>query len=82
MEKNTFEMTKNILVAIIFRPPNTDSGVYIDVLNNFLKNVEIEDKLCYIIGYYNMNILNYDIHAQTTKFVDLLYINVFFPADK
>ena len=58
MEKNTFDMTKNILVAIIYRPPNIDCGVFIDVLNNFLENVKIEDKFCYIIGDYNMNILN------------------------
>ena len=40
MEKNSFDMTKNILVAITYRPPNTDSGVFIDVLNNFLENVK------------------------------------------
>ena len=39
----------------------------------------MEAKYCYITGDYNMNILNYDIHAQTTEFVDFFYSNGFFP---
>ena len=49
MVKITFDMTKNIHLAIIYRSPNTYSGVFIDVLSNFLENVKIEDKFCYII---------------------------------
>ena len=44
MEKNTFDTTKNIHLAIIYRSPNTYSGVFIDELSNFLENVKIEDK--------------------------------------
>ena len=43
------DMTRNIFVAIFERPLNPDSGVFIDVLNNFLENVKLGDKLCYIM---------------------------------
>ena len=43
MEKNTFDMTKSILIATSYRPPKTELGVFVDVLNNFLENIKIED---------------------------------------
>ena len=35
-----------------------------------------------MIGDYNINIMNYDIHPQTEDFVDLLYSYCFFSTDK
>ena len=79
IDRGDFDMSKNILVAVFYRPPNTDSKVFVEVLNNVLDVVKKEDKLCYMMGDYNINILNYDVHPQTAEFVDLLYSYCFFP---
>ena len=79
IDRRVFDMSRNVLVAVFYRPSNTDSRVFIEMLHNFLDIVKKEDKLCYIIGDYNINIMNYDIHPQTAEFVDLLYSYCFFP---
>ena len=79
IDRGAFDMSKNLLVAVLYRPPNTDSRVFVEVVNNFLDVVKKEDKLCLMKGDYNINILNYDVHPQTAEFVDLLYSYSFFP---
>ena len=64
IDRRVFDISRNILVAVFYRPPNTDSRVFIEMLNNFLDIVKKEDKLCNMIGDYNINIMNYDIHPK------------------
>ena len=43
-------------------------------LLSYLKN---ENKLCYLLGDYNINLLDYGKHQDTTDFVDILHANSF-----
>ena len=36
-----------------------------------------ENKYCYIMGDFNINLLNYETHQHTTDFVDQLHANSF-----
>ena len=60
-------------------PPNTDTRVFIDKLNGLLDSVKHENKLCYFLGNYDINILNYKTHRATADFVDILYSYAIFP---
>ena len=44
-----------------------------------LNCVNNERKIGYLMGDYNINILNYDSHSATAEFVDMLYSHVFLP---
>ena len=70
---------RNIIVCVIYRPPNTDTLVFIELFNDILDIIKREDKLCYILSDFNIYILNYDAHSATAQFMDTLYENAFFP---
>ena len=74
-----FRMEKNIIIGIIYRPPGTDLNKFSDLLANILDRIKKENKICYLIGDYNINLMNYDFHNATAEFADLLYANSFIP---
>ena len=68
-----------IIISVIYRPPNTDTRIFIDKLSELLDSVRHENKVCYFLGDYNINILNYETHRATADFVDILYSYAIFP---
>ena len=39
----------------------------------------MENKICYLLGDYNINILNYSSHVHTAQFVDMMSSSGFMP---
>ena len=72
VEKHVLKTSKNV-ISVIYRPPNTDVRIFIDKMNILLDTIMKEHKLCYLLGDYNLNILNYDTHDTTAEFIDILY---------
>ena len=62
-----------------YRSPNTDPRLFKDMLGVLLECVSKEKELCYSVGDFNINILNYDSHSATANFVDLHYVHSFLP---
>ena len=78
-DKQILNSDKNTIVGIIYRPPDTNIQTFIETLNDVLSKIKSERKLCYLIGDFNINLLNSDTHDQTSNFIDLLYSHSFFP---
>ena len=74
-----FKMEKNIILGIIYRPPGTDLNQFSDLFGNILEIVKKENQFCYLLGDYNINLLNFETHGPTSEFADLLYANSFIP---
>ena len=49
------------------------------MIGELLEKIKAENKFCYLMGDYNINLLNYESHDQTTTFRDMLYSYVFVP---
>ena len=79
VENKSFNMDKNMIVSVIYRPPNTETGVFVETINAFIEKIKPENKYCYLMGDYNINILNFATHSATADFVDSMYPNGFFP---
>ena len=62
-----------------YRPPGTVLNELSDLLANVLDRIKRENKICYLLGDYIINLLNYDSHNATAEFADLLYANSFIP---
>ena len=62
----------NVIIGVIYRPPNQDISSFNDKMSNIVNVVRRENKTCYIVGDYSINILNYESHAQTAQFVDVM----------
>ena len=48
-------------------------------LNKLLENISKEQKSIFLLGDFNVNLLNYNEHNQASKFLDSLASNSFIP---
>ena len=67
-----------LIIGVIYRPPNQDISSFNEKMSNIVNVVRMENKTCYLHGDYNINILNYESHAETAQFVDMMSSNGFF----
>ena len=70
---------KNILICCAYRHPNSDPETFKEYLQNILANPTITNKNVFILGDFNLNLLNYDSHTPTKKFVSLFLSQHFLP---
>ena len=73
IEKESFDKNRNIVVGVIYRPPGADLKLFNEDIDNLLNLLKNENKLCYLMGDYSINLLNYGKHIDTTEFVDILH---------
>ena len=64
---------KNIIVGVIYRSPNTDAELFNDRMLHLLHTIHQERKLCYLMGDYNLNLLNVGLHEPTNDFLNQMY---------
>jgi exonuclease III len=79
VSKNMFNTDRNIIVAVIYRAPNREINSFNETLNNVLNTIKNENKICYLLGDYNINLFNSDSHAHTSDFLDICFSNNFLP---
>ena len=73
IDKSVFGSERNMLVGVIYRPPNTDIKLFIDALKEILENVQSENKVLYLVRDYNIKLLNVDSHSLTADLNDTIY---------
>ena len=47
--------------------------------NESLDKISSENKICFLMGDFNVNLMNYQHHQLTGQFLDGMYSNMFFP---
>ena len=57
IDKLEFGSGRDLPIAVIYRPTNADVKRFIDVLKDVLEKVQLENKLLYLVGDYNINLL-------------------------
>ena len=67
---------KNVIVGIIYRPPDSN---FLSNLDLVLEKIAKENKLVFLMGDWNLNLINHHCHKATSDFLDLLYSRMFFP---
>ena len=80
IDKDVFGHDNNIIVGVLYRPPDTDMTRFNDFINDLTSTIKTESKSCYILGDYNINLLKIDQHGPTQEFVDTMYSQSLFPA--
>lgn len=79
LDKKDLHYDKNVILGVIYRPPNTNPTEFNKVIYKILKVIKTEKKLIYLIGDYNLNLLNSDNHTQTSEFLNIMYMHSLFP---
>ena len=72
-------INRNIASGVIYRPPNTNIKDFNAQIASVLEELLIDKKLVYLMGDYNIDLLNSESHDLTNEFVDLMYYNEFLP---
>ena len=73
--------SQNIVVGIVYRPPDQSIVEYNDYIDKLLGQIAgRENKLVFMMGNYNINLLNSDVHEPTGEFVDILSSYSLYPS--
>ena len=74
LDRNHLGLGKNVIIGVLYKPPNTDMETFNEQLNQIMYAIKQERKYAYIMGDYNINLLNHDTHPLTGEFLNMIYI--------
>ena len=64
---------KNIIIGLIYRPPSGDKKLFFESIEPILNTVKNEQKECFILGDFNINLLSSDTHKNNFESLMLSY---------
>ena len=79
IEKEVLGKDKNVIVGVVYRPPDTDIKLFNECFTEILSVVKAENKLPYLLGDFNINLLNVNNHPPSQEFIDIMYSHSLFP---
>ena len=79
IDKKHVNLPRNVIIGTIYRPPNTNIQEFINHLSEILSVLQKENKLVYLMGDYNVNLLNVDKHIPSSDFLETLYSYSYLP---
>ena len=79
IDKDQIGKDKNVIIGVVYRPPNSDNYLFNDYMSEILTKIKCERKYVSCLGEYNISLLNYDTHGPTQEFVDLLFSHSLLP---
>ncbi|CAB4007969.1 Hypothetical predicted protein, partial [Paramuricea clavata] len=65
--------SKNIVVGVVYRSPNQNLSLFLDKFNEILSTISKNNKHCYIMGDYNIDMYCLNVHSATNEFVENLF---------
>lgn len=69
----------NIIVGVIYRPPENNYNEFEQSLNNLLYHIDKEKKTCYLLGDFNLDLLKYENSEFSNRFFNQLSSSDFLP---
>jgi len=70
---------KNTIIGVVYRPPGGNIDDFNVLFGSILDRLKRENKLLYLLGDFNINLINADSHQPTSNFLDSLYAASLFP---
>lgn len=64
---------------MIYRPPDSSTNEFISELETITSKINRENKNCYLLGDFNINLLNVETHELTGQFLDCIYSSYLTP---
>ena len=79
IDKSCRRFSKDVIIGVIYRPPNTDVKSFNELMTTIIDKVNKEKKICYFIGDYCLDLLKHESYPQTSELLDIMYSNDFIP---
>ena len=67
------------LIGVINRPPNSPVQQFNECLKVLLDEIKTSQLPCYLLGDFNINLINHANHNYTGDYLDIMYSNGFIP---
>ena len=67
--------SKNILCCCVYQHPSSDINEFKDHMQETITKIENENKLVFVMGDFNINLLNYENHTPTNDFINTFFTN-------
>ena len=77
--KSDVNYDKNVIVGVVYRPTDGSITVFNESLQNILTSMVNENKYCYVMGDFNINLLNVDKNIQVSEFMEIMTSMSYFP---
>ena len=71
--------SQNVLCGCAYRHPNTNVDKFNDYINQTMEKIPKENKLIFLIGDFNINLLNYESHGETNDFINTMISHYLLP---
>jgi hypothetical protein len=71
--------SNNILIGLIYRPPDKDMNIFIDYIFSTLTAIKKEHKTIYLMGDFNINLMNIDKHILSSEFLETMFSFSMYP---
>ena len=72
---------KNIIVGVIYRPPEQNVNDFCVELEQLLSDISKNNKFCALLGDWNLDLMKHGRHKLTAEFLDIMYAKMFFSFD-
>ena len=79
MQRSISIRGKNAIVGTFYRPPDENVNVVLDSLRKLESTTTRENKIFYVIGDFNSDLLRHEQHAITREFVELMFSHLLYP---
>ena len=79
IKKDQIGSPKDVVIGTIYRPPKKPINLFTEELSKLLSTLAKENKILYLMGDYNINLLNADSHIHTSEFIETMYSFAFMP---
>ena len=70
---------KNIILGLIYRPPNNMYNDFEEKIEAALSKIDSESKSCYILGYFNIGLLKHEKCEYSARFLNQMMSSLFLP---
>lgn len=64
--------SKNLILNVMYRPPSGKFKQFKNHLKEFLNNISRSNKLCYIVGDFNLNLFDYSSNNKIKIFINTI----------
>ena len=70
---------KNFIIGTVYRPLSANLHEFLESFHQLLDRVTRDSKMCYIMGDFNLDLLNADLHSGTNEFINALFSHFLCP---
>ena len=81
IESQFIELTKpkNLIVGVIYRPPNDKLELFKNSLSELLQKIDSQKKKCFLMGDFNIDLLKIEENQHTNDILNHMFSSSFFP---